>query len=241
MLNYDESGAGQPLLLIHGLAGTGQSHFAPLIAALRDQRRVIVPDLRGHGRSAALPLPRDASWFSVHVADLLQLVDALRLEQVDIVGYSDGAEIALLLAAALGVRARSVTAWGISGQVPPPAVVSIYADPARSIPNWPAFRAELLALHGSAGPAILSAWAAAMQALAAQGGSIIGAASIQNIACPVLLISGDRDPFNPLINVQQLAQRLPTATLLVLSGAGHDLLAERPAQLLTLIQRMLSQ
>jgi len=49
-------GAGQPLLLLHGLMATGDM-FRPVLAELAAQHRLIVPDLRGHGRSANLPGP----------------------------------------------------------------------------------------------------------------------------------------------------------------------------------------
>ena len=51
-----QAGAGPPLLLIHGLMATG-AMFQPVVPALATHYHVIVPDLRGHGRSGALPGP----------------------------------------------------------------------------------------------------------------------------------------------------------------------------------------
>jgi pimeloyl-ACP methyl ester carboxylesterase len=55
-----EFGAGPPLLLLHGLMATGDM-FRLVVAALARQHRLIVPDLRGHGRSAHLPGPFTAA------------------------------------------------------------------------------------------------------------------------------------------------------------------------------------
>jgi 3-oxoadipate enol-lactonase len=58
-LYFTERGSGPPLLLIHGLMVTGEM-FAPVIDQFAANHRVIVPDLRGHGQSRALPPPYTA-------------------------------------------------------------------------------------------------------------------------------------------------------------------------------------
>ena len=55
-LFVSEFGAGPLLLLLHGLMATSDM-FRPVVAALAAQHRLIIPDLRGHGRSAHLPGP----------------------------------------------------------------------------------------------------------------------------------------------------------------------------------------
>ena len=52
-----EIGIGPPLLLLHGLMATGDM-FRPIVPALSAQHRLIVPDLRGHGRRAHLQIGR---------------------------------------------------------------------------------------------------------------------------------------------------------------------------------------
>ena len=74
-----------------------QRTWAPLAAALRDQRRVIAPDLLGHGRSAA---PADPARYALErqADDLAALLAALDAVPADVVGYSMGARLALVLA-----------------------------------------------------------------------------------------------------------------------------------------------
>ena len=45
-------GAGRPLILLHGGLGSGEMFGGPVLAALAEHHRVIVPDLQGHGRTA---------------------------------------------------------------------------------------------------------------------------------------------------------------------------------------------
>jgi valacyclovir hydrolase len=228
------------VLLIHGFAGTARAHFAPLIAALEPDYRVIAPDLSGQGRSASIPRQVDARLHHHDANDLLALLDHLALQQVHLVGYSDGAEVAIILAARLGARARSMTIWGVSGRVPPERVVAVYADPQRRIASWPALKSELDRLHGP-GVALpmLTSWAAAMETLRAEGGAINDIEAAR-VACPTLILAGDHDPFNPPEATRALVARIPGARLVTLPGAGHDLLDERPAQVIALTRRMLT-
>ena len=225
-------------LLIHGFAGTARAHFAPLIAALEPELRVIAPDLSGQGRSAAVPRVVDARLHHRDAEDLLALLDHLGVERVHLVGYSDGAEVAIILAARLGDCARSMTIWGVSGRVPPERVVAVYSDPERRIASWPELQRELDQLHGSGATLpMFTAWAAAMEALRAEGG-VINDTEAARVVCPTLALAGDRDPFNPLAATEALVARIPGARLVTLSGAGHDLLEERQAQVIALTRRM---
>ena len=95
-LEVEATGRGPAVLALHGFTGTART-WAPLAAALRDQRRVIAPDLLGHGRSAA---PADPARYALErqADDLAALLAALDAVPADVVGYSMGARLALVLA-----------------------------------------------------------------------------------------------------------------------------------------------
>jgi pimeloyl-ACP methyl ester carboxylesterase len=78
-----------------------------------------------------------------------------------------------------------------------------------------------------------------MEALRAEGGALNDAEAAR-VACPALILAGDHDPFNPLAATQALVARIPGARLVTFPGAGHDLLEERPAQVIALARRMLT-
>lgn len=87
-----EAGQGPPVLAVHGLGGTKGS-FLPTLAALADRFRVIAMDLPGFGDSdKPVGAPYDARFFAGAVVDLL---DALELERVHVIGNSLGGRVAL--------------------------------------------------------------------------------------------------------------------------------------------------
>jgi pimeloyl-ACP methyl ester carboxylesterase len=89
-LYFTERGSGPPLLLVHGLMVTGEM-FEPVTAQLATRHRVIVPDLRGHGRSRGLPPPYTAAQLA---SDLSRLLDHLSISSTAVLGYSQGGAIA---------------------------------------------------------------------------------------------------------------------------------------------------
>jgi pimeloyl-ACP methyl ester carboxylesterase len=114
-IEYLDRGEGDPVLLIHGFGSTketnwvGPGWFEPLIAA---GFRVIALDNRGHGGSAK---PYDPELYDIPVmaTDPIALLDHLRLERADFVGYSMGARISAYAAAKNADRVRSATLGGM--------------------------------------------------------------------------------------------------------------------------------
>lgn len=101
-LFYTERGTGQPLVLLHG---NGESHryFARQIDYFSASRRVIAVDTRGHGAS-----PRGTAPFTIgqFALDLEEFLNRLDLRQIDLLGFSDGGNIALSFALAHPERLR---------------------------------------------------------------------------------------------------------------------------------------
>jgi len=93
-LHYQCAGSGPPLLLIHGLGSSGDD-WAFQRDAFSQSHTLIVPDLRGSGRSAKPPGPYSIARFA---ADLWALLDALAIETADLLGFSLGGAIALEMA-----------------------------------------------------------------------------------------------------------------------------------------------
>jgi 2-hydroxy-6-oxo-6-(2'-carboxyphenyl)-hexa-2,4-dienoate hydrolase len=89
-----ETGSGSPLLVLHGIEASAENHIRNL-AALGSVRRVIAPDLLGHGLTGKPDCPYDVEDYARHA---LSLLDALEIDQVDIVGQSLGGWITCRLA-----------------------------------------------------------------------------------------------------------------------------------------------
>jgi pimeloyl-ACP methyl ester carboxylesterase len=107
-LHYERAGSGPPLILVHGLGGSGPL-WRPVVSELESRRDVIVPDLPGFGRSAPLPpdIPATAANLAKPVAALCEELD---LGIPDAAGNSLGAWVCLELAK----RGRVRSVAGIS-------------------------------------------------------------------------------------------------------------------------------
>jgi pimeloyl-ACP methyl ester carboxylesterase len=113
-LVYDDRGDGYPVVLLHGFIASAEANFiTPGIAGAVTAAgfRAILPDHRGHGRSAA---PDDPARYppDILVSDALALVDALGLKDYALVGYSLGARVAIQMLAA-GERPRCAVLGGM--------------------------------------------------------------------------------------------------------------------------------
>jgi pimeloyl-ACP methyl ester carboxylesterase len=93
-LYFETHGTGQPLILLHGGLGSGEM-FGPTLTELAQQHQVIVVDLQGHGRTADIDRPID---IRLMADDIAALIDHLKLDKPDVVGYSLGGGVALFTA-----------------------------------------------------------------------------------------------------------------------------------------------
>lgn len=117
---FEIRGSGQPLLLLHGFSGSS-ADWRTLPASLSESFRLIVPDLRGHGRSGLLSQPfrhRDAA------DDVLALLDHLRIETCSGLGISGGGNVLLHMATKEPARLKAmvlVSATPTSPRKPDPS------------------------------------------------------------------------------------------------------------------------
>lgn len=114
-IDYLDEGAGDPIVLVHGFASSKQYNWvnpgwiAPLTRA---GYRAIALDNRGHGRSSKLYDPADYDTDKM-ADDVRALMDHLKIERADVMGYSMGARITAFLALRHPERVRSVILGGL--------------------------------------------------------------------------------------------------------------------------------
>nr|WP_280190178.1 tRNA adenosine(34) deaminase TadA [Delftia sp. PS-11]KAJ8744711.1 tRNA adenosine(34) deaminase TadA [Delftia sp. PS-11] len=143
-------------LCLHGSPGWGHVFHTMVPGWLRAGHRVVVPDLPGFGRSDQPKKDRahSAAW---HVQLLSELVQALDLHHVVLVGHDDGARLGLAVAQAMPQRfagAWLMNAWP-GASAPPEPCVQWFAQAARK-PSWPVGRA--MAAAGAEAAAQQAAW-----------------------------------------------------------------------------------
>ena len=107
-LNFTEKGYGAPLILLHG-NGESSGYFVNQIDRFANEYRVIAVDTRGHGAS-----PRGNKPFTLETFadDLKNLLDSLNIEKANILGFSDGGNIAVIFALKYPERVASLVLNG---------------------------------------------------------------------------------------------------------------------------------
>ena len=103
-LHYTEHGSGEPLILLHG-NGEESTYFEHQIAFFQDRYRVIAVDSRGHGGTPRGTAPLTLNQFA---NDLQTFMDEHNIDSAHILGFSDGANVAMLFALAHPTRVKSL-------------------------------------------------------------------------------------------------------------------------------------
>ena len=209
----------QEVLLVHGFASTPENDFAQSLPALRTHYQILAPHLHGYGRSShrtSYPI----TYYREDVADLIALLDALTIEKVLVLGFSDGGIVSLLLAALHPQRVKALAVLG--------AQHTVNAQDVAAIRHWlletpfsPELQEQLAAMHGSPYWHTLPAlYVAGQEALVAAGGTIITDEELAAIHCPTLIMHGKYDKIVSVEYAHVLAQKIPDSQLL-LFDAGH--------------------
>ncbi len=219
-IHYCLEGSGPPLLLLHGWSASGAANFEGFgwIDALAPRYRLVLPDFRGHGRSAK-PWRPNAYSFESLACDVVAVLDAAGIESAPVFGYSTGARVALELliahparvtAAALGgIGARFQFGWG--------RVFAPEDGLPRPLIDWfPPRRFPALATWLRNDPIAL---AACFRALYHRQPAAPGLEELAGITAPVLVVNGTRDGFAR--SAPELAAAIPGARLATISGRNH--------------------
>jgi len=259
-LRYAVAGSGPPLVLVHGLGGAA-ANWRALAPALASERRVIVPELPGHGGSAPLPATPTVDPFADAVLAVLEAEDALPAPWV---GHSLGGLVGLraaarrpdavtgiVLAAAPGIsssgRAAEVV-LSVLGLAQPGRVVARHR---RAFGGSELGRAVAFGWWGLADPAGLDPEIAeAFLVGPSEHSDTVDAGrallatdprrDLERVQCPCLCLWGGQDNWVPLRDGMEYARRL-RAPLRVIADCGHLLIGERPDACLRAIREFLAQ
>jgi pimeloyl-ACP methyl ester carboxylesterase len=232
-LHVDDIGTGEPVLLIHssGFSGRQWRHLAGELVT--HGKRAIVPDLTGHGRSPAWPEPEPFS-FHIDVDQVRALLAAIGPAHV--VGHSYGGLVALHVALVAGPSVRSLTLFDpVAFSVLDPAadrdaraeldaIDLRWGDPERWLRAFVDFWGGAGAWEGLREPVrtefLRVAWVVheGVRTLMADTTPL---ATYQALACPTLVLTGERSPLPARKVDERLAATIPGARLEVIANAGH--------------------
>jgi pimeloyl-ACP methyl ester carboxylesterase len=246
-LRYLVCGEGDPLVLVHGLGGAA-SNWLALAPLLAPGRRVLVPELPGHGGSEALPAAPNLNAFADRIAEL-----AARdgFAPAPVVGHSLGGAIALrlairrpesvsslVLAAAAGISSGTRSAryaLTITGILKPGRRIAPHR---RLVARSPLLKALVFGRWGAADPQALPAEVVdAFLSGPERHTDTVSAAKalvrddprgdLGRVRCPSLVLWGARDNQLPVGDAFDYARRL-RGRLRVIADCGHLLIGERP-------------
>ncbi len=191
-LNYEKQGAGDPLLLLHG---NGEDHhiFDKLVKLLKEDYTVYAIDSRNHGESSKT----DDYSYATMAKDIEGFIRNLELEDVSIVGFSDGAIIALTLAIHNPKLFNKMVLLGVNLQP------SDFNDE---------YRMELLDEYEKTGDPLLKLMLEQPD---------IKLNQLRNVTTPTLVVAAENDFFKPEL-FHSIVTTMPNAELLIMSEHNHD-------------------
>lgn len=241
-LRYSDTGGDDsPVLLIHGWA-CNRTFWSVQVEHVADRRRVIAPDLAGHGRSVS---DRRDWTIEAFTSDVCGLVDHLALAGVALVGHSLGGAVALEAAARLGdavsavvvvdtfvfdyghYTGRQIAQYMAPFRRDPPAAIG------KLVRNLAAQGTERAVIDRIARQMVRTSAAVALPALE----SLFAwdpRGAFETVSAPIRCINGEQ------INAQARRRYAEFVSEQVISGAGHFLMQEVPERFNEVLRRALS-
>jgi pimeloyl-ACP methyl ester carboxylesterase len=238
-----DRGSGHPLLLLHGW-GVSSELFTPILDALQDGHRLIVPDLPGFGATAEPESP-----WSVHeyAAWCIALLDRLGVETCDLVGHSNGGRIGIVMAATYPGRVRRMVLAGSAGIRPRRTLGGVMRVRSYKVLRT-VERSALLpsSLRRAAGRNADRRGSADYRAVSGvMRGTLVRIVNedlrtlLPHLHLPVLLIWGDQDTETPLDDGSLMERLIPDAGLVIFEGAGHYAYLEQPGRFCRIVELFL--
>ncbi|QND60333.1 alpha/beta fold hydrolase [Mesorhizobium huakuii] len=218
---YATFGAGFPVILLHGGLGHSGNWGFQVPALVEGGYRVVLIDSRGHGRSTHDERPYK---YELMASDVLAVMDTLNLKKAAVVGWSDGACVALILGMKAADRVTGVFFFGCNMDAsgtkdfePSPVIERCFGRHAKDY-------AEL-----SATPDQFDAFVKAVS-LMMKTEPNYSAAELALTRVPVAIVQSEHDEFIKDEHANYLARSVPGTELIILPGVSHFAPLQRPGQ-----------
>jgi pimeloyl-ACP methyl ester carboxylesterase len=217
---YAVRGSGPTLVFLHGGGDSGEHSFARQLDLFSEHHHILAPDQVGQGRTPDVPGPLS---YTAMMEDTAELLGKLKLQHVDVVGFSDGGILALMLAVRHPELVRRLV---ISG-------VNISPEGLRP-EDLEELRATQIDKPTTIDEKLAHLW------LTSPTEEELNLGLLSKITQPVLVISGDRDAIT-LEHTLKIFHALPNAELCVLPGTDHATFSGRSEWLNPIISAFLDR
>ncbi|MDQ3908551.1 MAG: alpha/beta hydrolase [Acidobacteriota bacterium] len=212
---YETRGEGQPLLLLHGGGGAGVN-WELIFKEPPEGFRLIVPDLRGHGRSTN---PSGEFTFRQFAQDVLALLDHLGVAAFKEIGMSLGAKTLLHVATQEAARVDAMILVSAAPYFPEQArAIMRQVDPDnRTEAEW----RQMREWHKRGDDQIRALWKMSRDFKDSYDDLNFTPPRLATITARTLIVHGDRDPLYPVRMATELFDAIPGAHLWVIPDGGH--------------------
>jgi pimeloyl-ACP methyl ester carboxylesterase len=213
-LYFEIHGSGEPLVLLHGFTGSSQDWTA-LTAEWSAKFQLIIPDMRGHGRSS-----NSSNTFrhDEAAADIFALLDHLGIATFKALGISGGGNVLLHMATRQPACVKSMVLVSATSYFPAQArsVMRQYHD---RLPEqeW----ARLRQCHPGGDAQIKALLASAKGFADSYDDMNFTPPYLSTIQARTLIVQGDRDPFYPVEISVEMAKALPRSSLWIIPNGSH--------------------
>jgi pimeloyl-ACP methyl ester carboxylesterase len=214
-MSYEEYGAGEPLLLLHGFGGCAQN-WHPFVGALSERHRLIVVDLPGHGHSTN---PRNTFTHREAARDVFLLLEELGIGTFSAMGMSSGGMALLHMATSQPSRIASMVLV---------SATSYFPEQARAIMRRASFGTmprqvqEMYRECAKRGDEQIRQLVAQFNALHDNHDDMnFTAKRLSAITARTLVVHGDRDQFFPVDIPVEIYRAIPNAALWIIPGGDH--------------------
>jgi pimeloyl-ACP methyl ester carboxylesterase len=217
---YAVRGSGPTVVFLHGGGESGERSFERQLDVFAERHYIVAPDQVGQGRTPEVPGPLS---YTSMMEDTAALLDRLKLRRVDVVGFSDGGILALMLAIRHPKLVRRLVISGVN-----------IAPEGLNPEDLEELRATQPAKPKTIDEKLAHLW------LTSPTESELSVPLLGQITQPVLLISGDRDAIT-LEHTLKIFHALPDAELCVLPGTDHGTFSTRSDWLNPIINAFLDR
>jgi pimeloyl-ACP methyl ester carboxylesterase len=230
---YATYGSGSPVILLHGGLGHSGNWGYQVPALVGTGYRAVLIDSRGHGRST-----RDARPYTYELmaSDVAAVMDTLRIEKAALVGWSDGACTALILASKAPARVAGVFFFACNMDPSGAKDITEMTPILRRCINRHVQDYERL----SATPDQFDQFSDAV-GLMQKTQPNFSAHDLAEISVPVVIVQSEHDEFIKREHAEYLARSIPQAEFVLLPGVSHFAPLQRPEQFNAAMQAFLGK
>ena len=213
---FEIHGDGRPLLLLHGFTGSGED-WQLIFKEPPNGYRLVIPDLRGHGRSTN---PSGQFTFRQSALDVFGLLDRLGVERITAIGVSGGAETLLHIATQQPTRVERMVLVSAAHYFPQQAraVMRQMGVDNQSDEEWRTMRQR----HKHGDDQIRALWAHANALKDSYDDMNFTPPYLATITAGTLVVHGDRDPLYPVEIAVELHSAIPGSYLWIIPHGGHS-------------------